>query len=182
MSRNILLKIIYIFLIIAVLSVAYVVFDLMGPAKNVINKAEFVVKLSSLVKGEVLEVNTGIGPILILKPSQDQLSDLDYLDGHVWNPQYSGFNKEHSIFIQRGIGTIRGCKLDHYKKGKLEYTIENGIWLGGYFGLCYDSSYDYAGRTIKTWKHSINGGIFEAPNLLVPNYIINKREIIIKLL
>ena len=42
--------------------------------------------------------------------------------------------------------------------------------MGGYFDLMHDPSYDYAGRTIKTYEYTYNGYNVKYPNMKVPKH------------
>lgn len=103
-------------------------------------------------------------PILIFRPSEATWRGLKMLDAHVWNPKIAGYSEEFNVFIFWGFSTKLGCNLKHFPPGVV-WDQERPNWNGGYFDPCGDPSYDYAGRTIKDVRYTVNGYAAEHPNL-----------------
>jgi ubiquinol-cytochrome c reductase iron-sulfur subunit len=127
--------------------------------------------VAAIEPGEVAEFLPFGRPLFVLRPTPDQLRAVVELDEHVWNHQWSGYDADHGLFIYWGISTRLGCNLEHIPPGASPLGVGvGGRWLGGYFDPCHDSSYDYAGRTIKSFPYSRNGFTADVPNLQAPDH------------
>lgn len=183
MIRKFLVRITWIFTGIAFLAIAYVFIQGMSPSQKAVNQKEHIINLASLDIGKPVKIQTKLGSIFLLKPSPEQIANLQKLDNHVWDKDYVGYEKDLNLFVTLGISTRHGCGLEHAPLGESPIYRNYGIgnWLGGYFDPCHDSSYDYAGRTIKSYEYTYKGLDIQVPNLNAPNYKLHKQQLIVEL-
>jgi hypothetical protein len=131
-------------------------------------------RLAAITEGEVAEFVIFGTPLFVLRPSSRQLQALADMDSHVWNSRWSGYDEGHGLFIYWGVSTRFPevpCKLQHIPPGPSPLGEGTGYrWLGGYLDPCHDSSYDYAGRTIKSLPYTRVRFNAEVPNLRAPEY------------
>jgi Rieske Fe-S protein len=181
--RKLLIYSVVIVSFVGVAAVAYVFVKAMAPSERAITAARFYIEevdVSALVPGNVYEVMVANEPIFILRPTKEILSDLLFMDSHVWHPEMKSYDKENNFFIYIGLSTRFGCMLTPYKKGEVQsWMVDKRTWYGGYFDRCHDSSYDYAGRTIMDYEYTYNGFNLEVPNLKVPDYEIQNGKTIV---
>jgi hypothetical protein len=106
----------------------------------------------------------------LLRPNQEQKESILLLDEHVWN-KTNRYNSELDIYVYWGYSTKWGCTLDHKEpqESLIKQWKNNAKWYGGFWDNWCEVSYDYAGRAIKTWKHTFNGYTFQHENLKVPS-------------
>lgn len=182
MDRKILTRITVVFAAVGLLYFGYVLVRSMNPSDRAIAEAQYKIVLSEIKEGVLTEVDSRGGPLLVFRPSEEQWADIKFMDAHVWDTRHSGYNEEHDLFVYWGISTRFGCELSHLPKGESRIAEWGGVWLGGYFDHCHDSSYDYAGRTIRTYEYTGSGFTLEVPNLRSPNYEIYNEGLLIKLL
>ena len=142
----------------------------MEPSQHAINTATYEIKVGELDIG-VPKFHRQKGRLLIfLRPNENQLQTIKELDKHVWNPSLANFNSDLNAYVYWGENTRWGCELEHVPPGESRFKDddESAKWLGGYWDPLCESSYDYAGRTIKSWKYTRNGLNLEVPNLRKP--------------
>jgi Rieske Fe-S protein len=178
MSRRIVIALTLIFTAFGLGALGYVFVRSLNPSERALADAARLIpdfSIKELKPGEFRRIEIHGLPLMILAPDGTIMNDLAKLDPHTWDPTRASFNAEHNVFIYWGISTRLGCDLTHYPKGAPPRPVEQGrTWHGGYFDRCHDSSYDYAGRTIKTYEYTANGFNAEVPNLRVPQYEIRK--------
>ncbi|MFT5451413.1 MAG: ubiquinol-cytochrome c reductase iron-sulfur subunit [Enterobacterales bacterium] len=182
MTRKQLVQSTWLLVGIAVLGIGYMLFSFMGPTERVIAQNEHIVKLSILKMGQPVKVVTERGPIFFLQPNKEQLDYLKKLNKHVWDIEYSGYSENLNLFVYSGISTRYGCEVQHFPKGEsplIKYS-DKARWYGGYFDPCHGSSFDYAGRAIKTWGFTHNGYELETPNLKPIRYKPFEKRLIIE--
>jgi ubiquinol-cytochrome c reductase iron-sulfur subunit len=158
---------------------AYVFISSLSPSARAKSESEHYIEIADLKPGEVLIVQVYGLPLYIHRASKEELNDLHLLDAHVWNKTYSGFNDKQDIFVYWGQSTRSICSLVHLPKGDSRIKEMGAVWLGGYYDPCRDSSYDYAGRTIKTYLYSGNGLTAEVPNLRSPSYEASSARLLV---
>lgn len=172
---------------LSVLSVAAVTWALvqsMNPTERERNKVATLVDIGTIAPGElkVVEVQPYGRKLFLFRPTAEVFEDLGRLNPHVWNPRVTSYDKEHGLFIYWGQSTKYWEDLTHMPKGKSAFgqSIEGGhIWLGGYYDRGHDPSYDYAGRTIKSYEYTFNGYREEHPNLWVPQYQFENQHVLL---
>lgn len=182
MNKKILTSIVISLAAIGIIAIGYMFINSLNPSAKAIANGEYVIDLTDIEIGKLKEFNIQGKPLYLYRPTDEQWKDIYFLTSHVWNTEYSGYDDTTKIFIYWGLSTSIGCKLEIHPKGKNLISTSGGIWLGGYFDVCRESSYDYAGRTIKTYEYTYNGWTSEVRNLDVPKYEISGNDLRIKLL
>lgn len=106
------------------------------------------------------------------------------LDGHVWNTAKSSYVKELDAYLYWGTSTGWGCVLEEKppQESQLKNWNEKAQWLGGFWDPQCEVSYDYAGRTIRTWEFTFNGYTGEFANLIPPKFTLEGGKLIVSLL
>ena len=142
------------------------------------------IDLTELTEGQVYNYNIGTKPVLLLKPSPEQIASINSLSPHVWNKEYTSVD---GIIALIGLSTSsKGpCLLKHkpVQKSLLVEDDSDAKWQGGYWDVTCEVSYDYAGRAIKDSRHSYNGYHEKVDNLAMPELSFNsKTEIVLKVL
>lgn len=129
------------------------------------------VDISQLEAGQLVNVVWRGNPVWVFKRSEDNVSDLDKLDGVLRDPesnqpqqpQYAQ-NKHRSIkpeiMVMVGICTHLGCS-PLFRPDERPAGIERD-WHGGFFCPCHGSYFDLAGR--------VYSGVPAPTNLEVPPY------------
>lgn len=130
------------------------------PSARAKNDSVAYIDIPNLEVGRVYEFKIRNYPLFILKPSAEQFHSIAALDRDVYEKSYGSFNKELGAFIFWGISSARfHCPLLHKPPeiSRLSEYDKNAKWLGGYWDVLCEQSYDYAGRAIKTYRFSFNG-------------------------
>lgn len=129
-----------------------------------------VVDLRTLQEGKVVSLRIGDRLILLLKPNQVQMNAVHALNEHVWNKSFQRYNGVF-VFIGHSTGKKGKCALAHKppRPSRLLDHDPDTLWLGGYWDVACESSYDYAGRAIKSHNRSFNGFNPEVANLATPH-------------
>ncbi len=126
----------------------------------------------SLRPGEVKRFKANGMPLIVVRPNKEMLSDLNYLNDHVWNNQRIGKHvvDGNVFYVFYGIGSEAGhtCGVAHHSKAETNPGLPMHEWLGGFVDLCRDNNYDYSGRAIRTMKHTFINKNIEVPNLVAP--------------
>jgi len=161
------------------IAIIYIFAASMRPSARAIADAQYLLDVSTLTPGKPLIFKDLNRPIFVYRPTQEEWNDIKFLDSHVWDRNYGGYETNSGVFVFWGISTHVPCVLVHIPKGKSTLSNVAGVWLGGYFDPCGDSSYDYAGRTIKTYTYTKNGYNAEVPNLKSPRFKIQNSQMII---
>lgn len=86
-------------------------------------------RIAAIASGEVAEFVSFGTPLLVLRPSPAQLQAVADLNNHVWNGQWSGYDKEHGLFIYWGVSTRFRCKLQHIPQGESPLGVRHGLPL-----------------------------------------------------
>jgi len=167
--KDVLTKAIAALTIIGGICLSIVFVSALGPRakarSNVIN-----VSLSSITPGQVVLVGTNL-PVYIVSPTNEMLSDLDYLTDHVRqrriSTEYRASNGD-TYFIFYGVrNDFPSCLPKLYRKDEPNtYRSDNATWLGGFWDVCRDISYDYAGRVIKDIQYAYINFSANVSNLL----------------
>jgi len=122
--------------------------------------------------------------IFVLLPSAEQESDLIKMSSHIWQSELP--KTRPFIFLNKS--TRFGGKVVHKPKGVMSSLMrypdqsqqsDYYQWLGGFIDPVHDSSYDYAGRAIKSRVYTWNGYASEVDRLLIPKYEIDGKTLII---
>ena len=156
----------------------------MSLSERELDNAATLVEIGSVAPGELkaIDVQKYGRKLFVYRPTAEVMEDLKRLNSHVWNPRITSYNEEHGLFIYWGQSTKFGQELTHMPKGKTvfdQYGELGHVWLGGYFDRIHDPSYDYAGRTIKSYEFTYNGYNAEHPNLIVPTYQFEKNDVLL---
>ena len=157
---------------LALIAFASVLVASMYPTERERNNASVILKLEALQPGEFRKIFVAEygRTLFVFRPTQEVMADLKKLDAHVWDCNLQAYDKDHEIFIYWGESTKTGVQLERIAKGSSRFTEPGHVWLGGYFDLMHDPSYDYAGRTIKYYEYTYNGYDVKHPNMKVPKY------------
>jgi Rieske Fe-S protein len=132
--------------------------------------------LSAIEVNELAEVEVGDQVLYLFRPSPAILARLNELGNDVHQPEYVSYADQLGLFLYWAHSTYSGCKLTHLRVGD---DPGNQRWPGGYVNNCRDSSYDYAGRTIKNPSiAAISGFVPEVDNLAVPVFDIDRAGIL----
>ena len=144
----------------------------MNPTVRAQNNSSVVLKFDEVQPGELKKilVEKFGRTLFVFRPTPEVLADLNTLDAHVWEPSRQAYNSERGIFVYWGESTKTGVGLEHIAKGAPRLKHPGHAWLGGYFDLMHDATYDYAGRTIKSFEYTYNGYNGKHPNMKVPKY------------
>lgn len=154
---------------ISISAVVYVLIDTLGPSAR--ERASIInVELASISPGQTKLVGNYL-PVYIVAQTDEILSDLNLLSNHVWDKnistEYKASNGDKYFIFYAVRGGVPSCLPKHYSKNKSNtYRTDKAEWLGGFWDMCRDSSYDYAGRTIKDIQYAYINFSSEIPNLL----------------
>lgn len=158
----------------------YPLFVSMKPGSTSNQDGKMSLLIDDLEVGAVYRYELGGKLILVLKPSEEQLSSIQSLDKHVWDRSYGAFI---GVFVFLGHSTSEkgGCGLSHYPRHASRLSnSENAEWLGGYWDVSCEVSYDYAGRAIKTYEKTYNGFNPKVRNLDSPSVeVVSSKKIIV---
>lgn len=128
------------------------------------------VDIPRLEPGEVYRLSILGQQLIALKPSDAQRASITSMDAHVWQPGIEAYNDALGAYVYWGYSTKWNCPLEH-KPPQVSVLFEwhnSAKWLGGYWDVGCEVSYDYAGRAIKTYDYSYNGYTGKYPNLQTP--------------
>ena len=141
------------------------------------NESLVTIEIPTLTPGKLLKIGINGKTLFLLKPDQEQEDTIESLTPHVWNASTSSFNKEIGAYMYWGHSTKWGCPLELLprQESRLLDWEPNAQWLGGYWDDWCEVSYDYAGRTIKTYAFTRNGYNAELPNLHSPEVFIGSK-------
>jgi Rieske Fe-S protein len=155
------------------------------PSAKAESESYITLKLPALETGVVKIIPIKGNNLLLLLPSKEQIQSISILENHVWN-KTKKYDNELGGYVYWGHSTKWGCTLEHKEpqESLLKEWEKDTKWLGGYWDGWCEVSYDYAGRAIKTWKHTYNGYTFQHENLKVPtvfeksgeSYIVSIRQ------
>ncbi len=133
----------------------------------------------NLVAFQAHELQTGVvhqytikGKLLyVLKPNELQRQSIRSLDAHVWNSHIRSYKPKQDLYVYWAHSTSWGCPLQHKEPhaSVLMQTSSTAEWLGGYWDVACEVSYDYAGRAIKTRAYTFNGYTDQHENLKTPD-------------
>ena len=183
-NRNLLLSAFVGLSLVAIAMVSFTFIATLQPNAKAINERQVIIKLDELKTGEVIIKEFAGNRLFFLRPNSDQLKAIEDLDDHVWDTSLSNYDPTLDAYVYWGHSTKRGCGLDHKppNDSALKHYREKANWLGGYWDLICEVSYDYAGRAIKTYEYTFNGFTGEFPNLHKPNLEqISKTDFVVSL-
>lgn len=158
----------------------------MGVSAKARNDDLAVIELPKLSPGQIVKVNVNGQELIFLKPDEEQKEAIRVLNDHVWDSDSAAYRQDVGAYVYWGVSTKWGCPLEH-KPEQVSRIIkwdESAKWLGGYWDWQCEVSYDYAGRSIRSYAYSFNGYNAEHPNLASPNifkesngkYVVSSRE------
>jgi hypothetical protein len=153
----------------------------LAPSERARNSATFVLPLPVLEPGRLAILRINERPIFLLRPNEEQTRSIALLDGHVWNASKGNYVRELDAYVYWGTSTKWGCLLQD-KPAQDTGMTKKGEWLGGFWDPACEVSYDYAGRTIKTWEFTFNGYTGEFTNLVQPKFKVEGGNLIVSLL
>jgi ubiquinol-cytochrome c reductase iron-sulfur subunit len=179
MERKLLTRSVIVLSTLGLVITGYVFVSSLSPSERAKAESEHLINITGLMPGELRVVNVNERPLFIHRATKQEHDDLRLLDNHVWNKDYSGYDEKQDIFVFWGLSTRLGCHLTHLPKGKSRFENNGAVWMGGYFDPCHDSSYDYAGRTIKTIMYTVIGFNAEVPNLKPPRFEASMNHIFV---
>ena len=162
-------------------AVAFAFTSSLMPSESAKSNADFRVKLSDIKEGKVLLINHPSAPLLILRPNPEQLAAIKALDPHVNAKESNTFYEPVKAFVYWGIDTRFGCGLDHIPPGPSllsKYSAE-AKWLGGYWSVGCEVSYDYSGRVITSYEYTNNGFVGDYKNLQVPHLHVDGDSLVV---
>jgi hypothetical protein len=155
--------------LIMLMAFGHILVNSMSPSARALNNATYVLDLSHMEPGELRVHQISGRQLFTLRPNKAQLSSIDYLDDHVWDKSRASFSKKFGVFIYWGHSTRFNWPLEHHPKDESAPPWWNDReWMGGFWHPWGEVSYDYAGRTISSPKHTYNGFNAKYPNLKVP--------------
>ena len=167
-----------------IVALAVVLIGSLKPNRSRPSAAATTFDMRLLQRGVPLKVQSGGVPVFLLRPTREQLASIDALTPHVWHPEVQLFVPELDAFVYAGVSTHVGCPLEVKPAGPSVLTEDRAAtagpatWLGGYADPNCDSSYDFAGRTIKSWQYTFNGFNADFPNLHgVRIWLLNEHDI-----
>lgn len=163
---------------------AYVFIMSLNPSTKVENEALVIVDIPELKYGIVNKIDVKGVPLLMLKPDEKQKASI--LNSHVWTVNSQTYYEELGVYAYWGVSSRWGCPLEHKppQKSQLLKWDKTAKWLGGYWSVACEDSYDYAGRAIKTYGFTYNGFNLASPNHssvvvlqdLIPSCIPNRNS------
>ena len=169
MSKKVILtKAVALLSVIGVSCLLVVLVSALGPSAR--EKSKIVsINLSGIAPGQVKMVKASL-PLYIVSPTDEMLGDLDILSDHVWDRKISTeytMSNGTRYFIFYGVQkVVPSCLPKLYKKDEPNsYRADSAMWLGGFWDLCRDVSYDYAGRTIRDIQYAYINFSRKLPNL-----------------
>lgn len=167
-SRKILTKTIFFMVFVSVASVVIVLTEALGPSAreraNIVN-----VELSSIEPGQVKLVGNNF-PVYVVAQTNEMLNDLGLMSDHVWDrrisTEYKTLTGDKYFIFYAVRKDVPSCLPKHYPKNKPNtYRTDEATWLGGFWDMCRDLSYDYAGRAIEDIQYSYINFSRKMPNL-----------------
>ena len=140
-----------------------------NPSRRAIAESRFHVDIRDLKEDEIRSIKLAEASYLVVRPSRHMLEELESLTSHVWDARLpQSADGDSSVFVYSGHGYW--CALKHVPREYEKHADWTPVWFGGYVDPCRDSSYDYAGRTVRSRDHTISGFDAEIPPLKVPFY------------
>lgn len=169
--KGILTLIVKIMLLVGLIFAAYPFVASLGVSDKAKNNSVNSIEVPELEEGKVTIVSVQGLPLFILKPTPQQAESIRRLNDHVWDANIKSFNEDIGGYVFWGLSTRWGCKLSHHQQqvSRLKEWSADAIWLGGYWDQSCEVSYDYAGRTIKTYEYTFNGFTGQFENLQTPS-------------
>jgi len=137
---------------------------------NLYAREKVLVFLPKLQPGKVVMLKVKDQLLIMLKPSRQQATSIKRLTGHVWKSDVNTFNSDLNAYVFWATSNKRHCLLQHKPKQEslLKHWSKSGKWLGGFWDPQCETSYDYSGRSIKTYNYTFNGYTVEQQNLKQP--------------
>lgn len=158
----------------------------MKPSEKAKNDDLVLIDLPKLHPGQLLELTVEGRRLLVLRPNEEQRESIRILSDHVWDSDSYAYNAGIGAYVYWGESTRWGCPLDDKppQESRIKQWDENAEWLGGFWDPWCEVSYDYAGRSIKSYMYTYNGYSAKYPNLRAPKifkkengrYVVSRRE------
>ena len=139
------------------------------PVTSKIDDKQTSIKLSSIETGEITPLDIIMGPMVVFKPSEEQIDDLISANSLVVGPKYNSSSMP-KIFIYRPLGSM-GCKLSKFDKGDERMSVLKIKWPGGWIDPCRPGAWDFAGRVLKN-VNAPPDYVDKLHNLFSPEYEI----------
>lgn len=158
---------------------SYMFFQSMRPSARAKSEYMVVIDPDHIRPGEIKDFTNTYINAYIFKPNDEQWQDIKFLDEHVWDNRLTAYSPKLKVFVYVPVGHL-GCQLNEIPKGDKSLDDDGRIWLGGYFDPCHGTMYDYAGRTLKTYKYHGFKYPQTRPNLTAPDYEVIKGKIILR--
>ncbi|EPJ46046.1 MAG: hypothetical protein OFPI_35520 [Osedax symbiont Rs2] len=131
------------------------------------------VVLPELAAGEVVTLKINEKLLIMQNPSLQQQTSIRRLTEHVWKADIDTFNTDLKAYVFWANNNDRACPLQHRPKQEslIKHWVKSGKWLGGYWDPECETSYDYSGRSIKTYSYTFNGYRAKQQNLKQPQML-----------
>lgn len=158
-------------LLIGFVGVAAALFGSLRPSAQAVAADEVELPIAQLVAGRIVRLSVRGRPVLVLRPTPEQMRSVRLMDAHVWNPSLASFKPVIDAFVYAGTDTRFGCELMQVEPGEstlVKYPApgRDAEWVGGYVDRCgFAASYDLAGRAIRTRSMTYSGFDAELRNL-----------------
>ena len=174
MSRTLLSTLLAATTVVGILFFARAMLASMSPDAQARGQREVVLPIETLVPGELRIVKIGDRPIFLLRPTAAQWQAIHRTDAHVWDVGMPAWQPAVDAFVYLGVDTEWGCPLALVPPGqstlvKFHLSAHDrrpAEWTGGYVSpTCLRTSYDLAGRTLRTDRFTYNGFTQDVPNL-----------------
>ena len=168
-KRQLLSATVGLFLIVAVVSFAFLLSANLAPTKE-IPTVEIDIDSIPLGTYQVLEWKNK--PVAIFRPSSENLTDLSMLTSESLHK--TPLPQEPKVFVYYLVSTKLSCSLVHAPKHASPKAIaDNPLkWQGGFFDPCHYGEWDYAGRAVNVYdKYD------DLPDLYAPKFLITHGKV-----
>ena len=151
----------------------------LGPTAASTEKTRLSRPFTEISAAEILAIGPGdekrflVGGYVLglFRPTEEVWNDLRNLDDHVYSPEIATYFEEIDLFVYWRHTPHCGIVASHTSKGEDKYARN---WLGGYHDMAHSSSFDYAGRSIKSHRFALRGNSGSSSNLISPDFEIRK--------
>ncbi len=137
--------------------------------------------VSKVEPGQMVTVEWRGKPVFVMRRSEQQVADLEKLDGDLKDPaseisvqpeyiEGRGRSIKPEILVLVGLCTHLGCA-PQFRPEVGAADLGGDEWLGGFFCPCHGSKFDLAGR--------VYAGVPASANLDVPPYFYETDDVIV---
>lgn len=155
---------------VSLLAVAHPFIASLRPSAEAMNESLVSIKLPTLEPGIVNSVEVKGMKLFVLKPNEEQAAAIKRLDPYVADMTINSYRADIGAYVYWAHSSKWGCPLEHKppQASRLREWRRNAKWLGGYWDPWCEVSYDYAGRTIKSYEFTFNGYTWPGQGLKTP--------------